>query len=211
MSDVTLDGEAVQFEGPLPSGALSVFNLLVEVLESDGRCLTSFRVDGKDWLSGPQFSEQEDHVFQQVEAVSSPLAEVLLRLIAQVRASTLRLSVRLKTYSAQLVSVPWPELITECGLLSRGFLPMAHLLGVLSAHDPLEPLSWQNDRKKLLVELEDLLHSYADCAEKPDPQALSKLIQADLLPWFHRYWKWIDDEVVPRCTQIHLEKQASLN
>ncbi len=211
MSDVILDGEAVQFEGPLPSGAVSVFNFIVEALEPHGRCLTTFRVDGEDWLSGASFQDHANEPFRRVEALSAPLGDVLLRLIAQVRASTSGLRERMQRYAENLLVTPWPELIGECGKISKAFLPMAHLLGVLGAHDHLETSPWQEKRKALLDSIEGLLNRYADFAEKPDMQGMSAFMGKELIPWVEGYWQWVNDTVAPALAQEHVQNKLLRN
>lgn len=211
MSRITLDGQAIRIEGPLPQKAATVFNFITSTLEANGRCLTTFRVDGIEWLKESQTEVIKNENFSNVEAQSLPLEDVLLNLINQSRATMSNLHQEFQQYTLQLISEPWPSLTHTCGQLARHCLPMIHTLGVLGGHTCLENEPWQAQRRALLKSIESIMEAYAMCCEKADPQQLTKVISNRILPWIQAYSQLMDEQIAPSLVKRHAALQSSLN
>ena len=75
MPEVILDGESVDFQGPAPQTAGTVWSLIENYLGSAERLIVSFEVDGRAWSAGG-----EDVAYERIEIRSESQVERLLLL-----------------------------------------------------------------------------------------------------------------------------------
>ena len=211
MSQVILDGQLLSLPKSIPEDPSAVLNSMVNTLEDSGRCLTAFQVDGVDWINGADLFAVSSLPFHKVEARSIPLEDMMLRLIAQARASTLGFRDLLERYNSRLAEEPWDSLVADCGLVAQQFIPLAHVLGVLSHHRYFKKAPWQSSRLDFLKQLESHLNFYASAAEGRDSRALALCVQSSLIPWLDACWLWVDGPLLTAFKQKHSYHQALRN
>lgn len=112
MSDITLDGAAVQFSGTAPASISEVYARLEETLAGQGRVLAGL------WIDGQPFDENHGNTpfttGTRIEARSVALAEALGEISAGLRPELAAAEQRTRALAREAVRVPWPDLHPLC-------------------------------------------------------------------------------------------------
>ena len=198
MTEVSVDGEEVVFEGEAPQDAGQVFELLLGAMSERGRALVSFVVDGVDQMA-QSLDEDATPVtaFQRIEATTLSHVELTLQLLEGVEEETSSLSDELLAYSRKVLFLGWTEIFNRMDEFIGKIKPLADLVDNLEpfakTYDPPWREAFESLREQQMVALEEVL----SCFQSGDSASLSDAVAGPYSLMFNQFRKLSNDDMKP--------------
>ena len=184
MAEVYLDGERVQFEGPVPANPGELLVLLNHVLEKQERCITRYFVNGINYL---QVAEEHRPLrFDRVEAVSQRQSKVLLDMIGDAMRNSAKLEGEMEEFSNAILRRPWSEMVREMQEFAQKLNPLVELLVLLEQYGESRNEIWEEQVQALHCDFTGRFLEILNAAENRDIAHLSDLIANRLIPLLRR-------------------------
>ena len=128
MSEVTLNGENVDFQGPAPAAAIEVWTLVEQFLGQSGLFVDRMQVDGEDWAPS---GESDSRTYRKIEAFSISREGKVAQIVSELLGQQPLLEKQWNACSHQVLSRPWPVFQNEGLELLGATQPLVQSLSVL--------------------------------------------------------------------------------
>ncbi len=169
MSEVWLDGEQVDFQGPAPSSTSEVWAVLEQYLGGVDRVVAEFLVDDEEWNS-----EGGEVTAYQVVRAQSRSQEENLALIANALIDQKDVLLGAwREVSLKVLSTGWESFQQEAIGVLNVTQPLLENCGLLTQFANARGLGWEDSLQQASQGMEGALGIYMDAFEAADCVALS--------------------------------------
>jgi len=196
MTEVTVDGEEVLFEGDPPSDVGQVYELLMGAMSERGRAVVSFLVDGVDVLQHAQNDEMPS-AFERIEAGTLSHVELTHMLLERVEEETASLDDELLTYSRSVLLLGWSEILRRMDEFIEKIKPIADLMDNLGPFAQTYDPPWRASFEVLRQKQADALEETLSCFQTGDSAGLSDAVAGPFATVLTDFRKLSTEEMKP--------------
>ena len=144
VSEVWLDGERVDFQGPPPSSPSEIWALLDQHLAGMDRLLVEMRVDGEEWNEDISYP---DRSYGKIEASSRSELENLKFAAAELIGKRETIESLWESTSRDSLNLGWQDFQAKMAQTLGGTQPLIENCGLLIQFASLKSLPWHDSLK----------------------------------------------------------------
>ena len=194
MSEVTLNGENVDFQGPAPATAIEVSSLLEQFLGQSGLLLERMVVDGEDWAPS---EESDSKTYRKIEAFSISREDKVAQIVAELLGQQPVLEKQWGACTHQVLSRPWLVFQNEGLELLGATQPLVQSLSVLVEYANGCDAEWSGELGTASENLNVGLGSLMDAFEAGDCVVFSDVADGKVLAGIREAFRVLKDDVGP--------------
>lgn len=162
MAEVLLDGELVDFQGPVPVSANEVWNVLEQYLEQGDRLLVELKVDGAVWMPD---SGSDARSYERIDAVSCSQMENIGAVAHGLLEGRVELMSVWNALSAKALNTSWEALQPDVVAALNGTQPVVESCGLLVPFAAARNLEWRGPLGEGSEGLNRVLGEFMDAFE----------------------------------------------
>jgi hypothetical protein len=202
---VLADNEEVVFDEGIPAAPSTIYELLLGAFAERRRAMTSFIVDGKDFINNEDLPDQ----FKNIEAKSITHAELTMRLSIQFLNMLSSFENQISAYQVNLLVTPWSEVFKRTDDFISKIQPFADLVdNIVPFAQSYEP-KWAEDIFKIATSQAEQLNRILKCFENADPGGLSDEIADNFLPLFKSAISLFESSIIPDLKERKIEDEKN--
>jgi len=194
MSEVTLNGENVDFQGPAPATVIEVWTLVEQFLGQSGLLLERMRVDGEDWAPS---GESDSKTYRKIEAFSISREGKVAQIVSELLRQQPVLEKQWDACAHQVLSRPWPVFQNEGLELLGATQPLVQSLSVLVEYANGCDAEWGGELGLASENLNTGLGFLMDAFEAGDCVLFSDVAETSVLANIREGFRVLKSDVAP--------------
>lgn len=194
MSEVYLDGEKVDFNGPAPASVAEVWALVDGFLSESGRLIRTMNVDGVEWTPGMDGGSDG---FEVVRILAVSQLENLIESLEEFCGQRDEFLKRWKKIASRVLSVEWMSLQPEAIECIESVSPLIQSMEVLVDFGRSQNFDWVDVLANESQRLNGCVGKMIDTFEPKDSVGFSDLAAVDMTETLERICALYIKEVIP--------------
>lgn len=194
MSQVYLNGENVDFQGPAPATVSEVWSLLEEFLGQSALLIDRMHVDGEGWVPD---GDSGSRTYQTIEVFSVTQEGKVAQIVVELLGQRSLLEEQWRICARQVLSRPWTVFQNEGIGLLNSTQPLIQSLGLLVAYSKGRDAEWSQSLEQAAESLNAELGSLLDAFEAGDCVVFSDVAERGILANVQDAFRVLEDEVAP--------------
>ncbi len=193
MSEVHLDGEPVNFEGPPPKTVNEVWSLVENFLGQTGKIVDRFLVDGEVWY--PESGEKSD-CYAKIEVFSLSQEEHIFNLVTGLLGQRTQLLERWRMGAQTSLRTPWADFQSQAVDILNETQPIAQCVALLSEYSRENDIAWATSLSDAGKRLNEGLSTVIDAFDKGNCVVYSDVAESDVQSGLEEVYRVFSEEIV---------------